>query len=130
MSGSKVVPAVLAVVLAITACLGDFHLSASNLNVAPIPARPGDVVTISFSLSILPLQPHTIKVIIDDQEYLRVSSSEQPSSPFVMTLGDAADLIAEFGTGTHSMYVEVVAEEENESARTQPVGFELQAATP
>jgi hypothetical protein len=128
MSGSKAVRGVLTAVLAITACVEDFHLSASNLEIAPNPAVPGDVVVASFLVLIAPLQRHTIVVTIDNTEHVRVTSNEEPPRPYVITLGDAADLISAYGAGAHAARVEVRAEEANETARTQTVGFELQEA--
>jgi hypothetical protein len=116
-------------VLAFTAC-DDFHLSASDLDIGPDPAVPGDVVVASFVLSLVPIQPHTIILSIDDTEHLRVTSNERPPIPYVIALGDAADLIAAYGTGTHTARVEVRAEEKGETARTQSVAFELQQPVP
>lgn len=132
MSGSKAVRGVLAAVLAITACseLGSFHLSASGLDIAPTPAVPGDVVVASFLVILAPIQRHTIVVMIDNTEHVRVTSNEVPPRPYVITLGDAADLISAYGTGTHSAHIEVRAEEANETARTQSVGFELRQIVP
>lgn len=131
MRGSKPVRAgVFAAVLAITACFGDFHLSASNLEVGPNPAVPGDVVVASFLVMLSPIQQHTVRIMIDDTEHVAVTSTEQPPQPYVITLGDAADLIAAHGAGTHSMRVEVRAEESNRTARTKAASFELRQTAP
>jgi hypothetical protein len=127
MSGSK---AVLVAMLALTACLDDFHLSARNLEIGPNPAVPGDAVVASVIVSVIPIQRHTIIVMIDNQEHLRLTGTETLPSPLLIQLGDAADLIAEYGTGMHSAHVEVIAEVKNESARTPPVTFELQQPVP
>lgn len=129
MSGSKALR-VVASVVAITACFSDLRLSASNLEIGPSPAVPGDVVVASVLLIVAPLQRHTIILTIDDVEHFRVTSSEAPAIPFVITLGDAADLIATYGTGMHSARVEVRAEEANEAARTQTASFELNEVAP
>ena len=114
----------------LTACglLEGFHLSASNLQVGPNPAVQGDDVLASVSVDITPIERHTIILTINDMEHLRVTSAQEPTRPLVLTLGDAADLIAEYGTGTHSARVEVVAEEKGRSARTQSYSFELRSA--
>ena len=114
----------------LTACglLEGFHLSASNLQVGPNPAVPGDEVMASVYVDITPIERHTIILTINDTEHLRVTSAQEPTRPLVLTLGDAADLIAEYGTGTHSARVEVVAEEKGRSARTQSYSFELRSA--
>ncbi|MGH7678313.1 MAG: hypothetical protein ACRENU_07600 [Gemmatimonadaceae bacterium] len=127
MNGGK---AVLVAMLALTACLDDFHLSASNLDIGPNPAVPGDTLVASFLVSMIPVQRHTVIVTIDNAEYLRVTSNERPPIPYVITLGDAADLIATYGAGAHVARVEVRAEEKGESARTQSVSFELQQPVP
>lgn len=130
MRGSKPVRAgVFAAVLAITAC-SEFHLSASHLEIGPNPAVPGDVVVTSFILSLVPIQRHTIRIMINDTEHVSVTSSEQPPVPYLITLGDAADLISAYGAGTHSARIEVRAEDADRTARTQSVSFELRQATP
>ena len=130
MSGSKAVRSgVFVALLALTGC-EDLRLSASNLEIAPNPAVPGDVVVASFLLVLAPTQRHTVVVIIDNTEHVRVTSIEPPPQPYVITLGDAADLIAAYGAGTHSARIEVRAEEANEAARTQSAGFELKQVTP
>ncbi len=133
MSVSKIVrvlAAVLAAALALTACADDLHLSASGLEIGPSPAMPGDQVVASVVLIVAPVQRHTIILTIDSVEHLRVTSSEVPPLPYVITLGDAADLIAAYGTGAHSARVALRAEEANESVRTQSVSFELRQAAP
>jgi hypothetical protein len=114
---------------ALAAC-SEFHLSAGSLDIGPDPAVPGDQVVATFLVSLLPTQPHTVIFLIDDKEHFRATSNEAPPIPYVIQLGDAADLIAEYGTGTHNARVEVRAEEENENARTQSVTFTLQSAAP
>lgn len=116
--------------LASTACgmFGGFHLSASNLQIGPNPAVPGDQVQGSVFVDVSPIERHTIILFIDDTEHLRETSTQQPSSPVILSLGDAADLIAEYGTGVHSARVEVRAEERGRTARTQTYNFELRAA--
>jgi len=130
MRGSKTIRVgALAVLLAATACK-DFHLSASNLEIGPNPAVPGDVVVVSFFLSLVPVQRHTVRVMIDDVEHLAVTSTEQPAVPTLITLGDAADLIAAYGVGAHAVHIEVRAHDADRTARTQAIGFELRQATP
>lgn len=127
MSGSK---AALVATFAIMACLDDFHLSASSLEIGPNPAVPGDVVVATFVVLVTPIQRHTIVFMINGEEHTSVTSNEEPSRPYVLTLGDAADLIATYGSGTHLAHVEVHAEEANETARTRSVGFELRQSAP
>lgn len=131
MGGSKALRAFVAVgLVAIGACFSDLHLSASNLEIGPNPAVPGDLVVASVLVIVNPLQRHTIILTIDGAEHFRATSNEAPALPFLITLGDAADLIATYGPGTHSARVEVRAEEANEVARTQTASFELSQAAP
>ena len=118
---------VLAVALA--GC-SDLHLAAGDLQIGPNPAMPGDQVVASVIVSLVPTQRHTIILTIDDREHFRVTSTEKPAIPYVIGMGDAADLIAEYGVGTHTARVEVRAEDANERARTQSVTFVLQNAAP
>ncbi|MGH7449202.1 MAG: hypothetical protein ACRELT_16635, partial [Longimicrobiales bacterium] len=90
------------------------------------PAVPGDAVTATFLLSLIPTQRHTIIVIIDDTEHMRVTSSEPPAIPVVLEIGDAADLIEVYGTGEHDAHILVHANDE--SARTRSARFRLDAA--
>ncbi|HEX6133968.1 MAG TPA: hypothetical protein VFZ24_08390 [Longimicrobiales bacterium] len=115
-------------VLAAASCTGDFHLSASNLEIGPDPAVPGDTVVATFLLSLIPTQSHTIIVMIDDTEHMRVTSDQAPLIPVILELGAAADLIAQYGTGDHTIYILVNANEDDERTRTQSVGFRLNAS--
>lgn len=134
MSRGRIVRAALATALGswltITACGEQFQLFASNLEIAPNPAVPGDVVVASFVFGVAPLQRHTIVVTIDDREHARLTSNDAPAQPYLIVLGDAADLIATYGTGSHSARVEVHAEEADRRAATRSVGFELLQASP
>jgi len=127
-SWSGNVAGILAAILAATAC-NEFHLSTSNLEIGPTPAIPGDMVVASFRLRLLPIQSHTIIVFIDTEEHLRVTSSQAPAFPVVLELGDAADLIARYGTGDHAVFIEVHANEANESTRTQSAIISLSEGT-
>ena len=104
-------------------CGGDFHLSASTLDIGPNPAVSGEMVVASFFMSLLPTQNHTIVVIIDDEEHMRVESNDPPAIPVLLQLGNATDLIATYGLGDHEVYVQVHARDE--AARTQSVVLQL-----
>jgi hypothetical protein len=117
-------------ILATSACFGDFHLSATNLQIGPNPAVPGDELVASVLIALVPTQRHTIILRIDDTEHLRVTSNEAPAIPTLIQMGEASALITQYGVGTHTAYVEVRAEDEDETARTQAVGFELREAVP
>lgn len=117
-----------ALALAVAAC-GDFHLSMSDLTISPLPARPGDMVVASFILNLIPPESHTIIVVIDSTEHMRVTSREAPRNPILLDLGDAADLIAQYGAGQHAAYVRVHANASDESTRTRFTPFLLEEAT-
>jgi hypothetical protein len=116
-------------VAVITAC-SDFQLSASNLEIGPNPAAPGQQVFAAFNLVLAPRQPYTVILSINDEEHSRVTHNEQTSFLHTIDMGDAADLIATYGEGVHTARVEVVAEDDNESARTQTKAFELRQSAP
>jgi hypothetical protein len=120
----------LALMVAVATACSDFQLSAFNLEIGPNPAEPGDMVVAAFNLHLAPRQPYTVILTIDEEEHSRVTHNDQPSVVQTIVLGDAADLIATYGEGVHEVRVEVVAEEDNESARTQSKAFELRLAPP
>lgn len=119
-----------AALLSAAGCDSDFVLSASNLQIGPNPARPGDQVVASFIVTLVPTQPHTILVMIDGAEHLRVSSDEAPAVPTLLDLGDAGDLIETYGSGEHAAHVEVHLTERGEVARSQSAIFELRNEGP
>jgi hypothetical protein len=122
----------LAMLLAMIACseFGNFRLRASDLEIGPNPAVPGDQMVASLIVLVAPLQRHTIVLTINGTEHSRVTSSDAPPIPYVIALGDAAGMISAYGIGTHTARVEVHAEEANESASTSSVSFELRDAAP
>ena len=116
-------------VIAATAC-SEIHLSAFNLEIAPVSATPGDAVIASFRVNVVPTQSHTIIVMIDGVEHTRVTSDEPPPVPVIIALGDAAELIDQYGAGTHAAHIEVQAHEANEVARSASALFELEESSP
>ena len=119
----------LAVALGIAGC-GDFHLSMSDLTISPLPARPGDMVVASFILNLIPPERRTIIVVIDSTEHMRITHSDAINNPIVLELGDAADLIAQYGAGQHAAHVRVHADESDEATRTPWTQFLLEDDTP
>jgi hypothetical protein len=114
-----------ALALPVLSGCGDFHLAATNLDIGPDPAVPGDMMVASFLMSLIPTQNHTIVLIIDDEEHMRIDSNEAPPIPYVIQLGDAAGLIDMYGLGAHTAYVQAHAG--SEAARTAAVSFVLGA---
>jgi hypothetical protein len=107
-------------------CGSDVLLSASNLDIGPNPARPGDAVIASVLVTLVPTQRHTIRLTIDGAEHLSLTSDEAPSIPTILELGDAADLLTAYGEGEHAVRVEVQLHDGGQTARTQFVSLELQ----
>ncbi|HSK21370.1 MAG TPA: hypothetical protein VK912_19595 [Longimicrobiales bacterium] len=118
-----------AAILAVAGC-NNFHISTSDMVISPNPAVPGDAVVATFVLNLVPQQSHTMIVVIDDMEHLRLTSSDDTRAPVTIQLGDAADLIAQYGAGEHAAYVRVIANASDEATRTQTVGFELREDVP
>lgn len=120
----------IALVLAAAACTSDLLLAAQELEIGPSPAQPGDTVTFVFQLTVIPEQSFTVIVLIDGTEHLRVTRVEAANGPFEIKVGDAADLIARYGAGTHTGGIEVQLNERNRIARTQAKDFVLETAAP
>jgi len=118
----------IALVLAAAACTSDLLLAARELEIGPSPAQPGDTVTFVFQLTVIPAQSYTVIVLIDGTEHLRVTRVEAVNGPFESKLGDAADLIARYGVGTHTGDIEVRLNERSRIARTASREFVLEAA--
>lgn len=124
-------PAV-AIALPVTAmaCTPDLLLSAGQLEIGPNPAQPGDTVSFVFQLTIVPAQSYTVIALIDGMEHQRATRTETINGPFETKVGDAADLIARYGPGTHTGGIEVQLHERNRIARTASRQFVLESATP
>ncbi|MBI4419262.1 MAG: hypothetical protein HY560_00405 [Gemmatimonadetes bacterium] len=118
-----------ALVLAAAAC-SDLLLAARELEIGPNPAQPGDTVTFVFQLTVVPAQSFTVIVLIDETEHTRVTRDELANGPFEIKVGDAADLIARYGVGTHTGNIEVQLNERNRITGTQSREFTLEAASP
>jgi hypothetical protein len=122
-----IVAAALWTMLGLTGCR-EFHLTTSNPDIGPTPAFPGDDVVVTFFLSLIPTQTHTITVFIDNAEHLSVTNNGAPTIPVVVELGDAAGLIATYGEGVHVVHIAVEARESGGSTRTASVGLDLRAS--
>lgn len=118
---------VAAILLAIGAgaCGNDLLLSVYDLDVGPSPAQPGDLVRATFRVDLIPFQSQAYVVRIDGEEHVRVTAEGRPAEPVVIELGDAADLIADYGLGAHAVQVEVHALEDGETARSNITALEL-----
>jgi hypothetical protein len=96
-----------AVVLGFAACTHDFQVSARNLQISPDTALPGDSVTFAFDLIVVPAQEFTINVLIDGTTDTSETRVELAQGPYVFNVGDAGDLILQYGSGTHEGAIEV-----------------------
>lgn len=115
----------LGAVLGTTGCREAVTLTATNFDVQPNPAFPGDQVEVRFVLTLVPLQSHTMIVFIGDAEHMRVTREQRPSIPVRLDLGDAADLIDEYGVGNHPVSVEIHANHADRAIETQSEVLEL-----
>ena len=120
---------VLGVILAASGCHPDLRLAATGLRVSPDPAQPGQTVSYSFTLTVIPAHDFTVVARIDGTEQARVTRFEAVDGPFVLDVGDAGDLIARYGLGMHVGAVEVRLEDRNRTTSASRT-FELQATPP
>jgi hypothetical protein len=116
---------VLGIVLSMLACT-EFFLSATSLQVSPVAAQPGEEVFFVFNLTLVPAQSFTVIGFVNGEEQARETRNESYDGGFVLPIGDAADLIAAFGVGTHVAHVEVQLNESDRSTRTRNVEFLLE----
>lgn len=116
----------LGAVVASGACLSTSSLFATDLDVQPDTAQAGDTVAFVFYLQAIPSQTITVKALVDGTEMVTLESAGLFDGMYSVDVGDAADLIARFGTGTHGGQVEVRSLEEGRTVRTQVVEFLLQ----
>ncbi len=103
---------------------------AGDLEVFPNPAQPGDSVKFVFQLTLVPKHRYVAKVLINDTEHLRLERFEAINGPMEINLGDAADLIARYGEGTHRGSVEVEVTEKSLIARSGEKDFLLRNRSP
>jgi hypothetical protein len=114
--------------LAPSACAPDVLLSAGNLEITPNPAQPGQVVSFSFTLTVVPAQVYSVIVLIDGAEHSRLTRSDAVDGPAVVAVADAAELISRYGAGVHTGAIEVRLHDQNRTAGTAARTFELQNA--
>lgn len=107
------------------ACGDTLAFGVRDLEVTPDPAQPGQAVTFAFMLTIVPAHAYTITAWIDDQVHATVTGAEVVDGPFAMPVGDAADLIAQYGPGEHAARITVELTDDGREASTGMVRFEL-----
>jgi hypothetical protein len=128
--GASLLWAAASAVIVSLACSSDLLLVASDLEVFPNPAQPGDSVKFVFRLTLVPKHRYVAKVLINNTEHLRLERSEAINGPVEINLGDAADLIARYGEGTHRGVVEVELTEKSVIARSGEREFLLRSGSP
>lgn len=108
--------AAVALGMALSACGPDLLLGVSNLQIAPDPAQPGDSVRFSFRLTLLPAHEYTVIAYINETEHTRVTGVGAFDGVIVVEMGDAADLITQYGTGVHEASIAVRLDDGNGAA--------------
>ena len=121
--------ACLLVLFAALGCSDDFALSITSLDIAPSPAQAGDSIVFSFKLTVQPEQGYALILLIDGTEHARISRFEAIDAPLAISAGEAGDLIATYGLGTHEGAV-VVRLNDGGRSTTASHTFVLQAPAP
>jgi hypothetical protein len=96
------------------------------LEIGPDSATAGDTVTFTFVYSVAPEQWYVLAAMVDDTEVTSDRLNVWFRGQHRFELGDAADLIDQFGVGIHAGRVELRLEESGRVFSTSPVGFVLQ----
>ena len=97
--------------LATSRCGPDVLVGVSGLEIVPDSAEAGQLVSFTFKLTVVPAQGFTLIARIDGNEQTRLVLYAAEDGPFTIDIGDAADLIAAYGLGTHEGAVEVRLDE-------------------
>jgi hypothetical protein len=104
--------------LCLSACTDDFRLAATNFQIVPNPAHPGDSVIFAFSLIVVPAQQFTVTALIDGSPHTSQVRTEAVAGPFVISVGAAADLMLQYGAGVHEGAIEVRLRDGGRTATT------------
>jgi hypothetical protein len=105
------------------------QLAAVDLQISPNPAQPGEAVTFSFRLTVIPAQAYTVVALVDGTEHIQTDGFAAVDGPVSVEMGDASDLITRYGLGMHVGAVEVRLEDRNRTTSANRT-FELQEAPP
>jgi hypothetical protein len=119
-----------AVAVATVGCNTELTLNAEALEVVPSSAQPGDEVVFEFFLTVIPARTIRLSALVDGSTYRMETLTLNVNGPFEWIMGDAADLIAEYGTGVHSSEVVVLDLEADVSVSTNLATFELVEPVP
>jgi len=117
----------LSAVLTITGlgCSESVSLDVWGLEVKPNPAHVGEEVVFEFNLLIVPTRDIRLSAVVDGETYSMESRTYNVNSRFEWPLGDAANMIAEYGAGTHTAQVVLLDLESNRQLGSNQVSFEL-----
>jgi hypothetical protein len=107
-------------------CVDDLLLSLRNLEIAPNPAQPGQPVSFVVDLVVIPEHNFTITALIDDEVHTSETRQALFDGLFEFEMGDAADMIAQYGVGLHLGQVRIRLNDGGQTSQTQQVQFELQ----
>ena len=108
----------------------DVTLEAFNLQVVPSPAQEGDLVFFNFTLTVVANGDATLTASIDDQVHATQAAPRLFSGVYTWEIGDAADLIATYGLGDHTVRISVRDPASDRTATSELVTFTLIEAVP
>ncbi len=113
--------------LAVTglACSESISLDVGDLEVKPNPAQAGEDIAFEFFLMVMPARSVRLSAVVDGVTYSMETRSFNVNARFEWPLGDAADMIAQYGAGTHNAQVLLLDIEEGIQLGSEQVSFEL-----
>jgi len=117
----------LAVAVAVTGsgCSEGMQLDIFDLEVKPNPAQAGEDIAFEFFLIVMPARSIRLSAVVDGVTYAMETRSFNVNARFEWPLGDAVDMIAEYGAGTHTAQVLLLDIEEGVQLGSEQVTFEL-----
>lgn len=108
---------------------GDKAFEVGTLQVVPNPAQAGDVVSFNFFLLMVPERSFTVTALIDNTVHGSQALRQLYDGSFEFLVGDAEDLITQYGLGSHEGRIEVTITGES-TVLTTSSNFELQEVSP
>ena len=111
----------------IWSCGPRLFLSARNLEVFPATAVPGDTVSYTLFVTVVPSQEFAVVGMIDGIEHVSADVLGVYEAFYTLTIGGAAELIAAYGTGTHRARVEIRLKQSGKVVRSNEAFFTLSA---
>jgi hypothetical protein len=105
----------------------DLTLEVYDLQVVPAQAQAGDIVSFTFTLIVITSGSVNLTALIDDDAFRTQQIPGYHSSEFQWVLGDAQELIDQYGLGEHTARVSVVDGGTGRAVNSSVVTFELVA---